>query len=81
MTLTAGDNATRAAAPVAPALLPMVSFPSQNPGSNDSSLSVFSASSELGVNFGSKLSDAFVIDRSRIDRMDAEADGENMGSD
>ena len=75
---TAGDNSTRAAAPVAPALLTMVSFPSQNPGSNESSLS-FSASSELGVNFGSKPSDAFVIDRSRIDRMDAEADGEGMG--
>lgn len=74
---TAGDNATRDV-PGAP-LLPMVSFfPSQNPGSNASSLSVLSASSEFGDIFGSKLSDVFVIDRSRIASTDDEADCEGM---
>ena len=74
---TAGDKATRDV-PVAPLLL-MVSFsPSQNPGSNASSLSVFSALSELGDILGSKLSDVFVIDRSRIASTNDEADCEGM---
>ena len=74
---TAGDKATRGAT-IAPALPTIVSFLSQNPGSNASSLSIFSALSELGVNFGSKLSDVFVIDRSRAVRTDVAADVEGI---